>query len=41
MNLIITSVRNEQKYILEWISYHKSIGFDKIIFFTNDNSDEP
>lgn len=40
MNTIVTSVRNEARYILEWIAYHKSIGFDYFIFYTNDNSDE-
>lgn len=40
MNVIVTSVRNEAPWILEWIAYHKALGFDYFIFYTNDNTDE-
>jgi hypothetical protein len=36
---IITTMRNEGPYILDWVSYHLSIGFDHIFIYTNDNSD--
>ena len=37
--LIVTSVRNEESWILEWIAYHQVIGFNKFLFYTNDNTD--
>lgn len=36
---IVTSARNEGLYLLEWISYHRLIGFDHIFIYSNDNSD--
>lgn len=36
---IITTIRNEGPYILDWVSYHLSIGFEHIFIYTNDNSD--
>ena len=38
--LIVTSVRNEESWILEWIAYHRVLGFDHFLFFTNDNTDK-
>lgn len=37
--LIITSMKNEGPYILEWIAYHRAIGFDHFLVYTNDCSD--
>ncbi|MDF0594653.1 glycosyltransferase family 2 protein [Psychromarinibacter halotolerans] len=37
--LIITCMRNEGPFILEWIAYHRSIGFDDFLVFTNDCDD--
>lgn len=31
--------RNEGVYLLEWIAYHKAIGFDRIVVFSNDCDD--
>lgn len=31
--------RNEGLFLPEWISYHKAIGFDRIVIFSNDCSD--
>ena len=36
---LITSVKNEGPYILEWLAYHKAIGFEDIFIFENDSSD--
>lgn len=33
-------MRNEGPYILEWIAYHRSIGFDHIAIYDNESSDE-
>ncbi len=39
MKVIVTSVRNEEPWIIEWIAYHKALGFDYFLFYTNDNTD--
>jgi hypothetical protein len=36
---IVTTIRNEGISILEWIAHHRSIGFDQIFIYTNDNTD--
>ncbi len=36
---VLTTMRNEGPYILDWVSYHLSIGFDHIFVYTNDNED--
>jgi hypothetical protein len=35
----VTCAKNEGPFILEWIAYHKLIGFTDIIVFTNDCTD--
>jgi hypothetical protein len=40
MKLLVTSVRNEAAWLLEWIAYHKVIGFDHFLIYTNDNTDQ-
>lgn len=37
--VLITSMKNEGPYILEWVAHHTVLGFDRIIVFTNDCSD--
>ncbi|WP_425050322.1 glycosyltransferase family 2 protein [Psychromarinibacter sp. S121] len=37
--LIVTCMKNEGPFILEWIAYHRSIGFDDFLVFTNDCDD--
>jgi len=39
MKLLITSVRNEAPYLAEWIAWHKMLGFDHFLIYTNDNTD--
>ncbi len=36
---IVTCMKNEGPFILEWIAYHKAIGFDDFIVYTNDCTD--
>ncbi|MXQ08206.1 FkbM family methyltransferase [Alphaproteobacteria bacterium GH1-50] len=36
---IVTCMRNEAPFILEWIAYHRSIGIQNFIVFTNDCDD--
>lgn len=40
MKVIVTSVRNEAPWMLEWIAYHLALGFDYFLIYTNDNTDE-
>ncbi|MFQ1702447.1 glycosyltransferase family 2 protein [Loktanella agnita] len=37
--VIITTMKNEAPYILEWVAHHLIIGFDHIVVFTNDCTD--
>jgi hypothetical protein len=36
---LLTTVRNEGVYLLEWLAYHRSIGFEHAFIYTNDNTD--
>ncbi len=36
---LLTSARNEGPYFLEWLAYHRSIGFEHAFIYTNDNFD--
>lgn len=38
-SLLITSVKDEGPWLIEWVAYHKSIGFDNIIITQNDSTD--
>ncbi len=37
--LIVTSMRNEAAFILEWIAYHKLIGVTDFLIYSNDCTD--
>lgn len=37
--LLISTMKNEGPYILEWIIWHRLIGFDDILVYTNDCED--
>jgi hypothetical protein len=37
--LIISTMKNEAPYILEWVAHHKAIGFTDFLVFTNDCED--
>ena len=34
--LLVATMRNEGPYILEWLAYHRSIGFTDVVIGTND-----
>ncbi|WBU63535.1 glycosyltransferase family 2 protein [Paracoccus aerodenitrificans] len=38
-SLIIACMKNEGPYIIEWVAYHRAIGIDHFLIFTNDCSD--
>ena len=37
--VLISSMRNEGPFLLEWVAYHRAIGFDRIIIAYNDCTD--
>lgn len=37
--LIVTAMRDEAPYLLEWIAYHRLIGVDRFLVFSNDCAD--
>lgn len=37
--LIVTTMKNEGPFILEWIAYHRSIGVTDFVIYTNDCDD--
>ncbi|EAR52757.1 hypothetical protein OG2516_00984 [Oceanicola granulosus HTCC2516] len=37
--LLLSTMKNEGPYLLEWLAYHKSIGFDDFVIFSNDCTD--
>lgn len=37
--VIVTTMKNEGPFILEWIAHHRAVGFDDILVYTNDCSD--
>ena len=36
---IVTTMKNEGPFILEWLAYHLAVGFDDIVVYTNDCTD--
>ncbi len=40
MRIIVTCMKNEAPFMLEWFAYHLSIGFDKVLLYTNDCDDK-
>ncbi|MDZ4134001.1 MAG: glycosyltransferase family 2 protein, partial [Paracoccaceae bacterium] len=37
--LIVTTMKNEGPFILEWLAYHRAIGVDDFLIYTNDCTD--
>lgn len=38
-SVVVTAIRDDGIYILEWVSHYLALGFDHIIIYTNDNAD--
>ena len=36
---LVATVRNEGIYLIEWLAHHRVIGFERIVLYTNDNTD--
>lgn len=39
MRLIVTAMKNEGPFILEWVAHHLAVGFDQFLTYTNDCED--
>ena len=39
IRLVISTMKDEAPYILEWIAHHRGIGFTDFLIYTNDCSD--
>lgn len=37
---LVTTMRNEAPFLLEWVAYHRSIGVTDFLIYTNDCTDE-
>ncbi|MEC8666989.1 MAG: glycosyltransferase family 2 protein [Pseudomonadota bacterium] len=37
--VIVGCMKNEAPYIVEWVAYHRAIGFDTFLIYTNDCTD--
>jgi hypothetical protein len=38
-NVIVGCMKNEAPYIVEWVAYHRAIGIDHFLIYTNDCTD--
>ena len=36
---VLTTMKNEGAFLLEWVAHHKALGFDKLLICTNDCED--
>ena len=36
---VLGTARNEGAYLLEWVAYHRAVGFDHFVIYSNDNDD--
>ena len=36
---IVATARNEGLYLLDWLAYHRALGFEKFFLYSNDNLD--
>ena len=37
--VVVTTMKNEGPFILEWLAYHRAIGVDDVLVYTNDCTD--
>jgi hypothetical protein len=38
-SVVVTAMRDDGIYILEWVAHYLALGFDHIVIYTNDNAD--
>jgi len=39
VKLIVSTMKNEAPFLLEWLAYHQEIGFEEFLIYTNDCTD--
>ncbi|RNF34187.1 polysaccharide pyruvyl transferase family protein [Paracoccus methylarcula] len=39
ISTVVTSMKNEAPYIIEWVAYHRALGFDRVVVLANDCTD--
>lgn len=39
ISTVVTSMKDEAPYVLEWVAYHRAIGFDRVVVLANDCTD--
>ena len=37
--LVLSTMKNEGPFVLEWVAHHRAIGFDGFVIFSNDCTD--
>ena len=37
--VLFSAMKNEAPFLLEWVAYHKAIGFDEIVICSNPSND--
>jgi len=37
--LLIVSVKNEAPFLLEWVAYHRALGFNRLVVFSSESDD--
>ncbi|MEQ3709894.1 MAG: glycosyltransferase family 2 protein, partial [Tateyamaria sp.] len=38
-HVVITTMRNEGAFLLEWLAHHRAVGVDHFVVFSNDCDD--
>jgi hypothetical protein len=38
-SVVVTTMKNEGPFLLDWVAHHKALGFDRIVICTNDCAD--
>ncbi|WP_207100517.1 glycosyltransferase family 2 protein [Paracoccus shandongensis] len=39
ISTVVTSMKDEAPYVIEWVAYHRALGFDRIVVLANDCTD--
>lgn len=39
ISTVVTSMKDEAPYIIEWVAYHRALGFDRVVVLANDCTD--
>ncbi|MTE01078.1 hypothetical protein GIY56_12305 [Paracoccus sp. YIM 132242] len=39
ISTVVTSMKDEAPYVIEWVAYHRALGFDRVVVLANDCTD--